>query len=261
MPFEPPGIDPAVASGPLTRDQILHLAQGRIAAIHVRRALAAEKCAALARLLDSVSLTDYDIRKYRLPAAHLGPSLNEAKVAGEIDPGYWERRDHTGKFWGESADDPRPDCLALLAAAWPYDVGPATVDGRELFWGIIREINQGTVVHCDDVLKEYPPSLLDHPPVAQLGFNLFLSAPDAGGETLVWDRRWTAEDEKHRRGIGYSRRIVGNDVPVAVTPATGDVIIFDSRNFHAVRPGRGRRRITLSFFMGLTDDERLILWS
>ena len=45
-------------------------------------------------------------------------------------------------------------------------------------------------------------------------------------------------------------------------PETGDVIIFDPRNYHVVRPNSGDgRRVSLSFFLGVTGCGELVYWS
>jgi hypothetical protein len=263
MPSDSVGADPpfsVVTPERLARDHFLRLAAGDVAAVHLRDAVSATACARFAESLGSVHLTDYDVRRYRIPAARLGPSLNEANAGGTIAAEYWEKRDLTLKFWGDADENLRAACGRIVGDAWSGDVRPATVAGRELFWGILRELSSGTVLHCDDVRREYSPDLLDDPPQAQMGFNMFVSTPDIGGETLVWDRKWQPADENHRTGIGYSPEILNGQAHVTVKPRAGDVIIFDSRNIHAVRPGNSGRRISLSFFIGLTM-ESLILWS
>ena len=49
---------------------------------------------------------------------------------------------------------------------------------------------------------------------------------------------------------------------VVLTPETGDLIIFNSRNLHAVRPAAGGPRVTLSCFLGYRGaTEPLTYWS
>jgi hypothetical protein len=41
----------------------------------------------------------------------------------------------------------------------------------------------------------------------------------------------------------------------------GDALIFDPRNYHAVEPGNGARRIAVAFFLTLGAQGELLIWS
>ncbi|MFI7638480.1 hypothetical protein [Nonomuraea sp. NPDC049400] len=261
MPFEQEAF-PVLVCDLLDGKDLQRLADCEVAGVHIRGALSPEMCAVVCAAVARQRFDDYDIERYRLPAARLGPSLNEARENGGIDAGYWRRSEDALGFWRGDPDCERvrSSCADLLRQAWPGDIGPARAGGRPLYWGIVRELSHGAVVHCDDVVFEYGRALFEQPPVVQLGFNLFIAAPRAGGETVIWQKRRSPADERHRVGVGYDPAVVAECPSAVIKPNAGDVVIFDSRNLHAVRPGDGRR-ITVSFFVGITDNGDLILWS
>ena len=129
-----------------------------------------------------------------------------------------------------------------------------------MYWGIIREMNKGTLIHWDDISLEFPQRPFDTPTGSQLALNVFASAPLSGGSLTVWDQRWNPADEEHRLGFGYESAVIQSDVRVSVNPAAGDAILFDPRNYHTVTSGTEGRRISFSTFMGVSDTT-LWLWS
>ncbi|MGW2249867.1 hypothetical protein ACWCXH_06660 [Kitasatospora sp. NPDC001660] len=91
-------------------------------------------------------------------------------------------------------------------------------------------------------------------------FNTWFIAPEAGGETRLWRRRWQPEDEQHRISYGYRPPVTEGAQLLELAPATGDGLLFAPANYHAVAPSAGRR-VALAFFLGLTTRGNLIAWS
>ncbi|MGH8951608.1 MAG: hypothetical protein ACRDX9_09295 [Acidimicrobiia bacterium] len=151
--------------------------------------------------------------------------------------------------------------LAGIAEAWGRPVQPATVAGRDLFAGTLREINAGARVHYDEVVREFPDGLFDQRVVAQLAFNLDLSVPEAGGQTCVWRRCWSPHDEVHRRGYGYNSEVIIEAQHVTVAPEVGDGVLFNPRHYHAVTAAKRGRRIAVAFFLAITGGGQLVVWS
>jgi hypothetical protein len=117
-------------------------------------------------------------------------------------------------------------------------------------------------VHYDDALREFTGNLLDANLVAQFAFNLYLSVPEHGGETVVWRHRWNPADEACRlpNSYGYAEDVVGDAESFEIKPVVGEALLFDPRNFHAVRPSLDGRRIALGFSVGMTDCGELLTW-
>ncbi|MFF5003615.1 MULTISPECIES: proline hydroxylase [Streptomyces] len=193
----------------------------------------------------------------------VGVSDHRTKEGGVSD-GYWSAVEAGGHAWQGLGlpYDPFAKCRESLAVDWPGRVSVGRRGGREMAPGVAREPNYGFRIHFDDSLREFEGDLLDAPLVAQFAFNLYLSVPDTGGETVIWRHRWHPRDETFRlpQSYGYAEEVVGDAESVEIQPRVADALLLDPRNFHAVRAGQGARRIALGFSMGLTATGELLTW-
>lgn len=236
------------------------LARMEIAAIRIPGALQQALCTKALAQVPGEALAPYDTSYYSTPAYRFGPIANEHRTDGELAETYWSQAALARVRCSRLADleVARAKVLEVLTVG-DARARTATLRSSELYWGIVREINHGALPHWDDITRELPASRLDCPPSAQLALNLFLAAPERGGETLVWRRVWAPSDEQHRQGFGYAPAMLARHPPVALKPSTGEAILINSHAYHAVRPCEGRRA-TLSCFVGVTD-EGLRIWS
>lgn len=255
----------AVLDAPaFSRQHLADLAAHRLAAVRVRGFLRQEEVDRTLRRLDRLPQVDYyPVRK---AMTRFGPALNDYRDSSS-DLGtvrYWHDAEDAQRQWREADMDPDPVLMALdsLAAAWGEQFTPATIDGRPAFVGMLREINSGTLLHYDDIHLEYPSGLFDQKVVSQLTFNVWLAMPERGGATTVWRHRWEPADDAHRDKYGYSLGVVEGCQSVTVTPDTGDALLFNPNHYHMVRPNDSEgRRITSTFFLGLTDTDGFVVWS
>jgi 2OG-Fe(II) oxygenase superfamily len=252
--------DSPMGGTPSVAELFAQLASWEIAAIQIPGALQGQLCAKALAQVPREALAAYNTDYYPTPAYRFGPIANEHRVDGALAEAYWPqaamaRERCSGLLDLEIA---RAKLLEVLTVG-DVPACPATLGSSELYWGIVREINDGALPHWDDISRELPASQLDDPPDAQLALNLFLSAPEHGGETLVWHRAWVPSDEEHRQGFGYDVAMLGEQASVALKPRTGDAIIINSCAYHSVLPCEGRRT-TLSCFAGVTD-AGLRVWS
>lgn len=198
------------------------------------------------------------------PVMRFGVGVSDHRPDGKLLDSYWVALDASRAAWTalRLPFDPFELCRDALGAHWPGTVEVGRHGGRELGPGVAREPNQGFVVHFDDALREFRESLLDVNLVAQFAFNLYLSVPETGGETVVWRHRWEPPDEAFRLpySYGYSDKVVGAAESFELKPAIGQALLFNPRNFHAVRPSNDSRRIALGFSIGLSDTGELLTW-
>ena len=101
---------------------------------------------------------------------------------------------------------------------------------------------------------------------SQLAWNVYADVPEAGGETVIYNRPWTPLPEDNRVGPAYdlSHAAVAGAESVALRPTIGDVLLFNARNPHEVRSAEsksGRRRIGVGSFIGSLPNGSLVLWS
>jgi len=247
----------------LTREHILQVAAGVLGSVHIDGFSSLADCADVMEGLRTRPLGTYDEEIISPPIAKIGPAAYDFYGKHDLDERYWDiaaeaTAIRSGLLRG---GDPLDFAYDKVRAAWGGDVVPARSRGRDMFAGIIREMLNGAKLHFDEIVREFP-GVLDETPASFVTFNWYLSAPDDGGETFVYRRRWAPADEAHRDGYGYSEDFVAHEPVAVIRPKAGDAAIFDSRNFHVVRrPGRGDRRISLSFFLGINGRGQLVTWS
>lgn len=154
--------------------------------------------------------------------------------------------------------------IGAFAAAWPRSVGVAHENGRPYFAGIFRRGGGGGVkIHADWGPRDAPGWSIERI-TAQLAWNLFYSSPGAGGELVVYDYPWEPGLEAHarQRFNDYDEAVFASTRRIEVAPQPGDLIVFNSRNAHAVRPSSdGGARIAIGSFIGATHDGDLVFWS
>ncbi|MDB1089558.1 phytanoyl-CoA dioxygenase family protein [Streptomyces sp. ACA25] len=249
----------AVETSEPTRAQLTGLAAGTTGALHIRGFFSPAECDSVVRGIEEHPMGSY---RFTPPMAKLGPAAYDYYKTGALGSEYFEQAEHDARVRSTllAGSDPLTVALDRLSRAWGSPVEPARAQGRPLFAGLIREINNGARTHFDEISRECPTAL-DETPVAQLAFNCHLTVPEGGGEAVISRRRWKPSDEAHREGYGYSSRLVEDEPTVTLTPRLGDAVLFDPRNFHSVGRLTGGRRVTLSFFLGLRADGVLTVWS
>lgn len=247
----------------LTADHLTRLAAGSVGSVRIPDFFGVDQCMEIMRALETCEMGSYDEQLVQPRIAKLGPAAYDFYGEGGLRREYWEHAAQSaaarsGLLHGE---DPLDAATGLIAAAWGDRVDPATSGGRPLFAGMIREINNGARMHFDEVIREFN-GVLDQQPIAQIAFNCHLSTGLEGGEAVAYRRRWHPGDEEHRDGYGYDRSLVAGEPAASVRAGLGDAVFFDPRNYHLVRPVQGGgRRVTLSFFIGVTARGPLVVWS
>lgn len=137
-------------------------------------------------------------------------------------------------------------------------------DAIDYFCGLVRMINEA-LVHCDWApldASQWAIGDID----AQLAWNVYLQTPRRGGVTEIYNLPWTemCELQKVSGSYGYKESLVGDAQSVRMKPVAGDLILFNSRNFHRVHPSAGDNpvdRISVSSFIGRKSDHSLVMWS
>ncbi|MFJ9411251.1 proline hydroxylase [Streptomyces sp. NPDC101393] len=214
-------------------------------------------------------LPTVDYHPVRVAMTRFGPALNDYRTPqGVLEAErYWAAADAAERMWREAAMEPDPARMSLdmLGKAWGAKVTAATIGGRPAFVGMMREINAGTLLHYDDIHLEYPAGLFDQEIVSQLTYNAYLAVPEEGGGTRLWQHRWEASDDTHRQRYGYDPCVVDGCRRVTIAPGHGDALLFNPNHYHRVLPNgqgeEGRRRVTVTFFLGLTPAGDLVAWS
>lgn len=134
---------------------------------------------------------------------------------------------------------------------------------KSYFAGLIRLMQAGTLLHID--YAPFDARNFDINKITnQLACNVFLKTPKNGGEVVINNKHWNKNDEQYKinNSYGYDSLVVEKIQSVKIKPNTGDLILFNSRNYHQVLPNKNddSNRLTLSCFAGLYN-ENLLFWS
>lgn len=244
----------------LTSEHLYRLAAGLNAALRVRRFFTPAQCAQIMAALEGSVQNTYGSQGAP-KILKIGPSAYD--IFSLRQDTYWPEAARALELRSTLLGGEDPFALAIrkVADAWAGPVRLAKCGGRDMFAGLIREINEGAIMHFDEIVCEMP-GVLDEVPIAQLAFNVHLSVPGRGGETRVHRKRWRPDDERFKDGYGYLPEVVGDEPRAQVRADVGDAVLFDSRNYHMVEAAHGSgRRVALAFFLGLTGAGELVLWS
>ncbi|MFF3139575.1 2OG-Fe(II)-dependent halogenase WelO5 family protein [Streptomyces mirabilis] len=246
-----------------SRRAVQRLAGGTAATVLWPAILDQSLCASLVKKISAARFAPYDEERLSPAILKFGPALYDHYVDGQVTPDYWEKAERAQALWNSTVGDIDPVAIIRerLAKALSIPVRPATYRGRDLFVGILREFPHGSLIHFDEVSREFAGHL-DEEPIVQLAFNCHLETAEEGGELTVWRHRWVPSDDEYRQGYGWDDSTVKSASSATVHADVGDAVLFDCRNFHRVgEPRGGRRRITLSFFAGFSMGGELLLWS
>jgi hypothetical protein len=97
--------------------------------------------------------------------------------------------------------------------------------------------------------------------IGQLSWNIYLSDPVEGGELVVYEKQWSPASEQYKSdSYWYHSDAVNGGKRVVYKPRKGDLVIFNSVNFHEIKKPKFDR-FTVSSFIGLTPENQLLLWS
>lgn len=153
----------------------------------------------------------------------------------------------------------------MLDERWPAGCNLQTLYGRKMFVGLSRCMKPGTPLlpHHDMFARHAPFTRESHSLISQFGINVYVDVPEQGGELAMWMEEISDAEFLRLRGDKYAIPLEQLDAPdFTVKPQNGDLILFNARKLHAVLPGVGTDRLTLSAFFGYRGkDAGLTVWS
>jgi hypothetical protein len=150
--------------------------------------------------------------------------------------------------------------MALLSRHLLKPVTIAEQNGDKYSYVIARELNNSALLHAD-----YAHAIADYwsisNVIAQYAWNIYLSDPGVGGETLVYNKPWEKEHDQYIIGdtYGYDHKVVAGAECLTFQPKPGTLMFFNSRNFHEVTQST-QSRLTIGGHVGLTKNGEIILW-
>jgi hypothetical protein len=249
----------------LGQDSLRALLKNEIPAIRIPRFATDSECATLVMALDGAN---FKLSPLKESTAYLGIAHSQypwgcdfKEVTAAVAEAYADQA-----YVFTRSFDPVVRIMEILSGLWNGRIEIASEEGiGRLFAGVIIDSTSGVDLHADFaryVSTGYAIANCD----AQLAWNVYVEIPEAGGETIVYDRPWTPLPTDDRPGPAYdlSRASVTGAECVTLRPRTGDVLLFNARNPHEVRctnENGGRRRIAAGSFIGSLRNGLLVLWS
>lgn len=164
-------------------------------------------------------------------------------------------------------ESPLDKLKCILDEIWPKAVSlevklsaQTNLSGK-MFAGLIRSLDHGKGILPHEDKRERDDSTM---PLlqAQIAANVYLQNPEQGGELELYNLSLDTERYDRWRGKSYGIDRLSLPPPVMkIKPKDGDLILFNSRNLHSVTDAIGRKRISISTFIGHDSDGSLKLWS
>ncbi len=154
-----------------------------------------------------------------------------------------------------------------LDETWEGGCTLATLGGRKMFAGLVREFKAGSYAepHCD--VLEWDIATNDKTNVVnQLAANVYLQTPFSGGELVLWDE-WPTRREYNAIKIDGSYGVDRDKLSppkISINPLAGDLIIFNPMRVHSVEKIKTGSRVTWTCFIGSTSSKAvdpLVIWS
>jgi 2OG-Fe(II) oxygenase superfamily len=152
-----------------------------------------------------------------------------------------------------------------LDEQWPAGCHLQTLYNQKMFVGLSRSMKPHTPLlpHHDMFGRHAPNTPESTSLISQFGMNVYVDVPAEGGELAMWMDEISDQEFLKKRGDHYAIPLELLKAPdFSIKPNNGDLILFNARKLHAVLPGSGTDRLTLSAFLGYRGDANsLTVWS
>ncbi len=249
----------------LTEANLDLLLDFRIPGIIVERFMAREVCDRVAGRLREMAFENYD-HLNEIPVHHVGLCHNQ--WAHDEKSVYFSKKDQAqaviDSIYEGLAVDPVSMVADAIASKARRRVGVFEEPGfGKYFAGAFRRFRGHGRLHVD-----HAPSHIRRPWAVteitrQLTWNIYYSMQDRGGELVIYDTIHTAQNDgmKVPGEYYFPYEVLERNGCLRVTPKVGDLIIFNTQNFHEILGHPDGLRISQTSFIGLKRDGSLGLWS
>lgn len=249
----------------LNKDHITALARGEVRVVKVKGFANGPSCDLISKGQTSLGFQPYinvsEVRK-------IGMAFYETEMKQElIDKYFTVASDHQSDFRKacEPFGSPLDTLRALLDEIWPAGANLQTIFGRKMFVGLSRMVEPDTtfLAHHDMFGRHAPNTPEAESLISQFAINIYIDVPEKGGEIAMWNDEISDAEFLERRGGDYAIPLEHlGPCDYSAKPENGDLILFNARKLHAVLPGEGVDRLTISGFLGYRGEkEPLTVWS
>jgi hypothetical protein len=249
----------------LTESNLDLLLDFRIPGIIVEGFVRPDICAQVAARLRELEFGDY-AHLNDIPVHHVGVCHNQ--WAHDDKSVYFRKTQDAqaaiGRVYEGIGVDPVCMVADAIAARANRQVGVFDEPGYgKYFAGAFRRFRGHGRLHVD-----HAPSHIRQPWAVteiqrQLTWNIYYCMQGLGGELVIYDTIHTPHNERFKVPGEYyfPYEVLERDDRLSVKPAVGDLIIFNTQNFHEIFGTPDGERISQTSFIGLKRDGSLGLWS
>ncbi|POZ62081.1 hypothetical protein C2I19_10365 [Chromobacterium alticapitis] len=160
----------------------------------------------------------------------------------------------------DNSFDPIERLMGQIQHAGMHAIVARRGNGQPYYAGLVRRIENGTLLHIDFApaeQQEWEVAGITH----QLAWNLYLRTSEDQGKTHIYNRQWTPQDDVFRDGTyGYDPQVAAGCQQISFQPRPGELVIFNTRNFHYVDPTPDER-VTVTSAIGRISDDETVFWS
>ena len=248
------------------RDSLRALIEGKVPVIVFRDLVPAsvldEQRTRAEKLFSHASTTQYP----NGTLTTVGPYL--AKYLGDLDGYFRAAAESTELLRSVEFELTDQICAALCKRLSLTSMTVAQDPGRGSYAeGVLRIHGEGisNPLHNDNIMRDISEAdsrlaLLRY----QLSCVACLQGCDTGGELVVYQKSWNAEDEAHKtpNHLGYRSSVVDGVPAFRFKPSTGDIYLINPTYYHEITRVSGQARLTLGFFIGFEDDQltEAVIW-
>lgn len=241
------------------------LLEHKIPGIIIKNFVNPNDCELLAERLKKLNFGSYDHLK-DIPVHQLGVCQNQ--FANEPKSVYFDQvskaKHFTNSIFDGVCNNPIDSLLKILNDALDRNVGIfEEPEYGPYFAGAFRSFSGHGRLHADHAPSHVKTDWAITKISKQLTWNLYYCLPNTGGEVVIYDTVHTQDNDVHKVPGQYyfPYSVLENNSHIKVRPDVGDLIIFNTQNFHEILGNEDGRRISQTSFMGIDQDGSLKIWS
>ncbi|TQV84975.1 hypothetical protein [Aliikangiella coralliicola] len=237
----------------------------KIPGIIVENFLSKEICEVVAERLKAESFAGYEHLK-DIPVNHIGVCHNQ--WAHDPKSVYFEKIRAARKTVQDMYRGLDIDPVQMVIEAIEKKANRASglfyePKFGEYFAGAFRSFKGHGKLHADHAPSHIKQDWAVTEITRQLTWNIYYCVNEIDGELIIYDTIHTDENDKMKVPGDYyfPYEVLEREDHLKTSPKVGDLIIFNTQNFHEILGRKDQSRISQTSFMGLQKDGSLNLWS